>query len=127
MFPSEMNWTKAKKYLLVAGVSIAIIVIFLWAVVFSSRVSSGEYAFTKTFEKITPGSSEAQVVALLGHPDEKGLNFRLGQYDGFEKAYQRASESNANNYWFWFRGVDIVYTVGFDEQGKVVVAEHGGT
>jgi hypothetical protein len=127
MFLNDMNREKPKKLVLVAGASLAFVVALLWAVSFSLRVSSGEYAFTKTFEKITPGFDEEKVLALLGKPDEKGNEFRLGQYDGFEKAYQRASKSNTKNYWFWYRGQDIVYAVGFDDQRKVVVAEHGGT
>ena len=122
-----MGRIKAKKFLLVAGASSAIVVGLLWAVVFSFRVASGEYAFTKNFEKVAMGFDEAQVVALLGNPDEKGKEFRLGQYDGFEDAYKRASNSNAQIYWFWFQDLDIVYAVGFNEHGKVVVAEYGGT
>jgi hypothetical protein len=107
-------------------VSAAIIIGFLWAIAFSLRVSSGEYALTKNFKRVTLGSDEAQVISLLGNPTRKD-EFHLGQRKGFEKAYQRASESNAKTYLFWYRGTDVVYTVGFDEQRKVVVAEYGGT
>lgn len=121
-----MNLTKAKKLLIVSG-SVVALVVLLSALSFSFRVLSGEYAFTKTFEEVVPGLDEEKVLALLGNPDEKGTEFRLGQYKGFEEKYQRASASNAKYYWFWFRGLDIVYAVGFDEQHKVVVAESGGT
>jgi len=127
MFLGDMGQAKKKKLILVVGVSAAIVIGFLWAIVFSLRVWSGEYAFTKNFERVALGFDEAQVVALLGNPNEKGVQFRLGQRKGFEKAYQRASESNAKTYWFWYRGTDVVYTVGFDEQREVVVAEYGGT
>lgn len=120
-------WAKIKKVLLFFGVSIGVFVGLLFVVAFSFRILSGEFFFTKNFEKVRLGFDESQVLALLGNPDEKGTEFRLGQYKDFEEAYERASKSRAKNYWFWFQDIDIVYTVGFDEHGKVVVAEYGGT
>ena len=117
-----MNPARKKKATVALGV-----LVFVVASFFSVRFLVGEFSFTTTFEKVSPGLDEAQVLTLLGSPDDRGKEFRLGQFEGYEKEYQRASESSAKTYWFWFRGIDVVYTVGFDESGKVVIAEYGGT
>ena len=83
--------------------------------------------FQDDFEKIQVGTSKAEVLELLGKPDNTGTTFRLGQYEGFEDKYRKASESGAKHYYFWYRGSDFVFTIGFDGNDRVVIAEYGGT
>jgi hypothetical protein len=83
--------------------------------------------FHSKFTKIRPGMSEAQVVAALGVADERAAQFRLGQYGGFEKEYARAAASGSTYYLLWNKGIDVVYAVGFDKDGRVTMKAVGRT
>jgi len=83
--------------------------------------------FHTTFTKIQPGMSEAEAVAALGAADERSAHFRLGQYGGSEKEYARAAESGSAYYLHWKKGIDVVYAVGFDKDGRVTMKAVGGT
>jgi len=71
--------------------------------------------------------SEQQVLQLLGEPYRRDAVFYLGQRQGFEAAYEQAARSQSTYYFHWRRGIDVVYTVGFDERQRVTVASSGGT
>lgn len=83
--------------------------------------------FYSSYEKVDVGMSETEVVALLGLADEKSTQFRLGQRDGFEQEYARAARSGSAHYLLWHKGIDVVYAVGFDGEGKVTMKAVGGT
>ncbi len=83
--------------------------------------------FSERFDTVKTGMNESRVVALLGAPDYQGYSFRLGQEEGFEDAYKRALHSGSEKFLSWYVGMDFVSTVGIDEQGKVTIAEGGGT
>ena len=89
--------------------------------------SPQDRAFRSTFANVKLGMTEAQVIAFLGKPDSQGREFHLGQRDGFEDAYSRAERSDANKFLFWNREVGLVYAVGVDGTGRVVLLEKGGT
>jgi hypothetical protein len=55
------------------------------------------------------------------------LWFRLGQHGGFEKEYARAAASGSEYYLLWNKGIDVVYVVGFDKDGRVTMKAVGGT
>lgn len=109
---------------LMVGLAILGVAVFI----LGSRVlTSVGVPFQAAFKKIQAGMSEAEVVAGLGTPDEKSAQFRLGQYAGFEKEYARAADSGSSYYLIWNKGVDVVYTVGFDNAGRVTMKAGGGT
>lgn len=83
--------------------------------------------FHGSFKKIEAGMMEAHVVAALGKANARTTEFRLGQYSGFEKDYARAAASGSSYYLLWYRGLDVVYAVGFDKDGKVTMKAVGGT
>jgi hypothetical protein len=83
--------------------------------------------FHGSFKKVQAGMSEAQVVAALGIAGARTTEFRLGQYIGFEKEYARAAASGSVYYLLWYKGIDVVYAVGFDNDGRVTTKAFGGT
>jgi hypothetical protein len=83
--------------------------------------------FGEKFALVQIGDSENRVLSLLGSPDSKEKKFRIGQREGFEEAYARAAASDSKYYLLWFRGFDVVFTVGFNDKGQVTVKESGGT
>jgi hypothetical protein len=85
--------------------------------------SSENQEFRDRYKEIEPGMSESIVISLLGAPNDRSSEFPLGQREGFE----RAAESEATHYLIWHRGTDVVYTIGFNEEGNVAIAEADGT
>jgi hypothetical protein len=83
--------------------------------------------FRKSFQNVEVGMAESQVLELLGRPDERSKEFFLGQRAGFEGAYQRAAATKSLYFLVWRRELDVVYSVGIDPNGRVAVAEAGGT
>lgn len=83
--------------------------------------------FNQKFKTIRFGDQEAKALSVLGKPDAKEKYFRIGQKTGFEDAYKRANSSDSIYFLFWFKGVDIVFTIGINKKGQVSVKESGGT
>jgi hypothetical protein len=83
--------------------------------------------FEKKFKLVQIGAPQASVLSVLGKPDAKENEFRIGQKEGFEDAYARAEASDSVYYLFWFRDIDVVFTVGIDSKGNVSAKECGGT
>lgn len=79
------------------------------------------------FETVQIGMTREDVEKRLGRPDEETTTFRIGQVKGFEKEYQKASETASEFYLIWNGEIDIVYTIGFDKTNNVVLKSHGGT
>ncbi|MBM4046075.1 MAG: outer membrane protein assembly factor BamE [Planctomycetes bacterium] len=91
------------------------------------NVVTGERAFRRSFKKVKVGMTQGQVLHLLGKPDQKSATFHVAQYEGFEEEYRKAKASGSRHYFFWRRGADTVYAIGFDEQGTVRFKAAGGT
>ena len=89
--------------------------------------SSENQDFRDRYKEIELGMPESIVISLLGTPNDRSPEFYLGQREGFEEAYERAAESGATHYLMWQRETDVVYTVGFSEEGNVAIIEVGGT
>lgn len=102
------------------------ILILLFAVTNWLVTSSENKEFLEGYNEIEPGMPESMVVSLLGTPNDRSTEFYLGQREGFEEAYARAAESGAVRYLMWRRGADVVYAIGFDAAGNVVIIEPGG-
>ena len=83
--------------------------------------------FVEKFKKIQHGDPESKVITILGKPETKESEFRLGQKEGFEESYERAKSSDSQYYLLWHRGIDVVFTIGINNKGLVSVKEHGGT
>lgn len=98
--------------------------VFLFALDPSYRALIG---FQRDFEQVTLGMEREDVEGRLGPPDDSGDDFHLGQRETYEDAYERAAQSGATYYLTWYRWVDMTFTIGFDANDKVVVAESGGT
>ena len=83
--------------------------------------------FSEKFKLVQLGDPEAKTLSVLGKPDTKEKEFRLGQKKGFEDAYTRAEASDSAYYLLWFKGIDVVFTVGINNKGQVSAKESGGT
>jgi hypothetical protein len=83
--------------------------------------------FSKRFKLVQIGDPETKALSVLGKPDAKEKEFRIGQEKGFEDAYARAKASDSVYYLVWFRGIDVVFTVGINNKGQVSAKESGGT
>ena len=99
---------------------------FLLVVVFRVVCGYG-ITFNWNYDSISIGDSKEHVIDHLGAPDDKSEDFRLGQRQGFEVEYQRAAKSNSSYYLMWYKGIDVVYCVGFSENNRVTVKGVGGT
>jgi hypothetical protein len=88
--------------------------------------SSENQDFRDRYNEIESGMPESMVVSLLGTPNDRSSAFYLGQRKGFEEAYRRAEESGATNYLIWQLETDEVFTIGFNEEGKVAIVEADG-
>ncbi len=97
------------------------------AVTYLNDVPGFDRHFHAQFKQVRSGLTQSQVLALLGRPDAESDHFYLGQTKGFEPQYEAARLSGAKRYLIWRKGIDLVYAVGFNEQGQVVVASYGGT
>lgn len=116
------------KLLLVAGaVVLATTVGILGARRIGDRILGFDQEFHTAFKNVRLGMSEADVLRLLGSPLEESERFYLGQREGFEAEYGRAAASGAKRFLIWRNGVDMVYAVGLNDSGAVVVASYGGT
>ena len=108
----------------------ALLIVILISLTFATDwliTSSENQEFRDRYKEIEPGMPESMVVSLLGAPNDRSSEFYLGQREGFEEAYERAAESGATHYLMWHRETDVVYTVGFNEEGNVAIVEKGGT
>jgi hypothetical protein len=83
-------------------------------------------SFNEGFSQVDLGSTEKEVLLILGEPDVRESVFRLGQEKQSEAAYVRAAASDAQQYLLWFRGIDVIYSIGVDNQRVVVIKESGG-
>lgn len=119
------KWLRISLYI-VLGLPV-VFVALVWVAGTAYYYGSGEAEFAGKFEKVKIGESKTNVLSMLGEPNHKDKEFRLGQKEGFEAAYQRAEKSNSSYYLFWHRGIDTVYTIGFDAQEKATITESGGT
>lgn len=114
------NSVKRKPWKVFVVLFIGMIVVFI----LDAR-SVGQFA--RKFDAVQPGMAEGRVVKLLGTPDYEGYSFQLGQEGGFEDAYKKALHSGSAKFLSWYVGMDYVFTIGIDKQGKVTIAEEGGT
>ena len=83
--------------------------------------------FNPKFKTIASGAPRDRVVELLGRPDEESAKFRLGQREGYEREYELAENSDSHYYLIWYKGIDVVYAVGFDREDRVTIRAVGGT
>jgi hypothetical protein len=125
-----MDTLKARRILLVAAGGVAAVILLLACLAFVIDLvitTPEDREFRSRFGGVAPGISEAEVVNLLGPPDERSREFFLAQRSGFEDAYRRAAESGSAYFLVWHREIDLVYSVGIDSDGNVTLAEVGGT
>jgi hypothetical protein len=93
----------------------------------SDRIEGWDRARHRAFRSLKVGMLFAEVVRVMGTPKEQSTDFHLGQHEGFEAEYERASRSGAAYYLFWENGIDYVYAVGFDAQDRLILIASGGT
>jgi hypothetical protein len=116
-----------RRYLVVVLGIAAAFVVLVWIVSTVYYYASGEAEFARKFDKVMVGELKSKVIALLGEPNDEGKEFRLGQKEEFEAAYRKTEKSKSSYFLFWYRGIDTLYTIGFDAQDKVTITESGGT
>lgn len=93
---------------------------------FLDRIHATNREMGYHFRKIKPGMSEEHVVDIMGQPMDQGKRFYLGQLDGNEFKY-RAAKRSGSAYFMEWRHADLVYSVGFDKDGKAVFKAKGGS
>jgi hypothetical protein len=111
-------------------VSISIFAAFCIALVllyYTFPASVQVRSFNESFSHVDLGSTEKEAVQILGEPNARESTFRLKQEKESEAAYTRAAASDAQHYLLWFRGIDVIYSIGIDNHGIVVIKESGGT
>jgi|GEM_PF-1523616 len=109
---------------------LALLVIALIGLTFMTDwlITSSEHKeFQSRYKEIEIGMQESTVVSLLGSPNKRSSEFFLGQKEGFEGVYERAAQSGAIQYLIWQKKIDLVYTVGLNEEGKVTFFATSGT
>ncbi|MDP7455043.1 MAG: hypothetical protein QGF62_00510 [Gammaproteobacteria bacterium] len=109
---------------------LVLLVVVLLGMTFAANLlitSSENQDFLDRYGQIELGIPESAVLSLLGTPNERSSEFYLGQREEFEEAYERAAGSGATRYLMWHRDSDVVYTVGFNEEGNVAIVEAGGS
>lgn len=111
-------------------VLVLVVVVCLWVVfrfVFDPTITGLNPKLYRQYESVQQAMTRQDVVRKMGKPSGQGPEFRLSQYEGFEKEYERAKKSNSKYYLFWETGIDITYTIGFDDSDKVTIKACGGT
>jgi hypothetical protein len=99
----------------------------LLSLVAGGCTSSEDRQFYATFDAISVGTPEAEVVRRLGPPKRAGTKFYLSQPAGYEKQYREAAESAAVRYLFWHREIDVTCAVGLDAADRVAYKACGAT
>lgn len=118
------DWLKVTgSVVVVAAVLGGILALFIQSLPDEKEVSD----FQERYSLVELGDTEEKVLMALGEPNAKEKEFHLGQRRGFENAYERAEASGSEYYLFWHKGIDVVFAVGINGQGKVSVKEYGGT
>lgn len=79
------------------------------------------------FNCVTIGMSRIEVEQLMRSAGTKLERFQLGQESGFERQYAEAERSKSAYWLSWHNGIDLVYTVGFDDHDRVTYKASGGT
>ena len=123
-----MDDVRNKIIAVLLGLVIVLVVTLMLTRIINYGITSPEdHIFRSTFSEIKVGISEEDVITFLGRPDSRSSEFHLGQSVGFEDLYLRAEVSGAKEFLFWDREIDLVYVVGVDGTGRVVLLEKGGT
>lgn len=115
------------RYLLITAGTVGSLTLVLFLAVRSTPDFREVEEFEGRFSTVTLGDSKEKVIEVLGEPDAVDIEFRLGQLEGYEDAYERARDSGTKKFAYWFRGIDVVFAIGFDENEKVISMEYGGT
>jgi hypothetical protein len=119
--------TKSDKIPVARVLALFAIVLFGLTFAMDRLITSSENQdFRDRYKEIELGMLESEVASLIGSPTDRSSEFYLGQRKGFEEAYRRAAESGATNYLIWHLETDEIYTIGFNEEGKVAIIEAAG-
>jgi hypothetical protein len=110
-------------FFLVVAVLLGFATLYVWNMPETKELSE----FEEKFESVQIGDPEAKALSILGEPALKEKEFRLGQMEGFEDAYARAKASDSEYYLLWLKGIDVVFSVGINNEGKVSAKGAGGT
>ncbi len=123
------SWPMKKKLKVIASFATVSVVFVGFIVLFIRFMPATQEvtAFGERFASVQIGDTEAKVISLLGQPDAKEVEFRLGQKQGFENVYARAKASDSDFYLIWFKGIDVVFTIGINKNNGVRVRAYGGT
>lgn len=81
----------------------------------------------QAFAEIKPEMSKQEIVHRMGSEGKRTDTFNLGQRAGFEFQYAVASRIGAAYFLSWHTGVDVVFTVAFDQNDKAIYKASGGT
>lgn len=83
--------------------------------------------FISNFESLSLNDTEEKAISILGNPDSKEPEFRVGQKSGNESLYEKAKSSKAEYYLIWEKGIDLVFCIGIGKDKGVKIKEYTGT
>lgn len=110
-----------------ATAAVGVVALALYMTVLSAPDLREVEEFQQRFSTLALGDSKHRVIEVLGKPDADDSDFHVGQFEGYEDDYERARESDSVDSSFWYRRLDFVFAVGFDEDEKVtLLIEFGG-
>ena len=109
-----------------AGVIVGLFLFFGFSRIVA-LVSGEDLRIYRGFNAIKLSMPRQDVVNLMGSEGRRSDTFHLGQLQGFEIEYRTASRIGAAYFLSWHTGVDMVFTVAFDEHDKAIYKASGGT
>jgi len=109
------------------GLAVAVVLLIIMTFVANQLITGLEnQEFRERYSEIETGMRESTVVTLLGSENDRSTEFYRGQSEGFEEVHDRAAQSGAAYYLMWYREADVVYVVGFNQDGYVAGVEASG-
>ena len=110
----------------IVGVVVGLFLSFAFARI-TARISGEDMRMHRGFNEIKLNMPRQEVANLMGSEGSRSDTFYLGQLQGFEIEYRTASRIGAAYFLLWHTGVDMVFTVAFDENNKAIYKAKGGT
>jgi hypothetical protein len=110
----------------IVGVAVGIILAFSFVRIVAF-MEGADMRMYRGFNRVRLDMPREEVVKLMGSEGRQADTFRIGQREGFEIEYRTASRVGAAYFVSWVTGIDMVFTVAFDEHDKAIYKARGGT
>lgn len=114
-------------FLLGAAAAIALpTALFLAGLVFERIIDPGGPPLEQAFEKLRPGMTRSEVLAIMPAGGETTREFRFWHPEHYFWEHSAGRRIQAAEFMLW-RSRVVVVTVAFDAEGKAIYAVRGGT